>query len=107
MEKARKAILCFSALIENKMDEAKKHLGSVEDDKYNLAKLHLWAGDEEKALAMSEEALKPGEKRVLPLLARIEILHATGKEEETRKAFELLQGKISSIVLITRSKSRR
>jgi peroxiredoxin len=40
---------------------------------------------------MSEEALKPGDNRVLPLLARIEILHAAGKEEQTRKAFELLK----------------
>ena len=91
LEKAREAIVCFSALLENKLDEAKKHLGAVEDDKYNLAKLHLRAGDEEKALKMSEEALKPGDNRVLPLLARIEILHATGKEEQTRKAFELLK----------------
>ena len=34
VEKAREAIVCFSALLENKLDEAKKHLGAVEDDKY-------------------------------------------------------------------------
>ena len=32
VEKAREAIVCFSALLENKLDEAKKHLGAVEDD---------------------------------------------------------------------------
>ena len=91
VEKAQKAVSCFVALLENKLEEAKSHLGAVEDDKYNLAKLHLRAGDEEKALSMSEEAVKSGEKRVLPLLARIEILHAAGKDEETRDAFKLLQ----------------
>lgn len=91
IEKAQQAVSCFVALLENKLEEAKSHLGAVEDDKYNLAKLHLRAGDEEKALSMSEEAVKSGEKRVLPLLARIEILHAAGKDEETRDAFKLLQ----------------
>lgn len=91
VEKAGKAMSCFIALLENNHEEARKHLGSVEDDKYGLARLHLRAGDQEKALSLSEEAVKSGEKRVLPLLARIEILHAAGQEDETRKAFDLLK----------------
>ena len=91
VEKAQNAILCFTALLDNKLEDAKTHLGAVEDDKYNLAKLHLRAGDHDKALSMSKEAVKSDENRVLPLLARIEILHAAGKEKETREAFNLLQ----------------
>lgn len=90
VEKARQALSCFVALLENNSEEAKKHLGAVQGDKYTLARLHLRAGDQEKALSLSEEAVKSGEKRVLPLLARIEILHATDKKEEVKKAFDLL-----------------
>lgn len=91
LQKARDAMICFIAILEGNKEEAKKHLGAVQGDKYTLARLHLRVGDHEKALSVSEEAVKSGNKQVLPLLARIEILHALDKKEETKKAFELLK----------------
>jgi peroxiredoxin len=91
VKKARQAMSCFVALLGNNPEEAKKHLGAVQGDKYTLARLHLRAGDQKKALSLSEEAVKSGEKRVLPLLARIEILHAINRKDEAREAFDLLK----------------
>ena len=91
LEKARNSMKCFIALLEGDHETARKNLGSVQGDKYTLARLHLRAGDQEKALSLSEEAVKRGEKQVLPLLARIEILHTLGKTEETRKTFDQLR----------------
>jgi peroxiredoxin len=91
VKKARQAMSCFVALLGNNPEEAKKHLGAVQGDKYTLARLHLRAGDQKKAPSLSEEAVKSGEKRVLPLLARIEILHAINRKDEAREAFDLLK----------------
>ncbi len=91
VERARNSMKCFIALLEEDKETARKHLGSVQADKFTLAQLHLRADDKEKALSLSEEAVKSGEKQVLPLLARIEILHTLGKTEDTRKTFEQLR----------------
>lgn len=90
VKKAHQEVSCYLALLEDNVEEAKKQIGSVQRENYALARLYLRLGDEEKALSMSAEAVEKGEKEVLPLLARIEILHALGKTEETRKAFEQL-----------------
>ncbi len=90
VKKARNAMSCYLALLEDNIEEAKKHIGSVQGEKYALARLHLRLGDEEKALTLSQEAVDRATKMVLPLLARIEILHALDKMEETKKAFEKL-----------------
>ena len=91
VEKARNSMRCFIALLEDDKETARKHIGSVHGDKFTLARLHLQAGDDEKALTLSEEAVKNGEKQVLPLLVRIEILHTLGKVEEARKTFDQLK----------------
>jgi len=90
VKKAHQEVSCLLALLMGDLDEAKKHLGSVQGQQYALARLHLRVGDQEKALSLSAEAVKKGEKLVLPLLARIEILHGSGKADETKKAFEKL-----------------
>jgi peroxiredoxin len=91
LQKARNAMSCFLALLEDNKEEAKAHIGAVQGDNYYLARLHLQLGDHEKALTMSKEAVDSAEKQVLPLLARIEILHALDKKEETIEAFERLK----------------
>jgi peroxiredoxin len=91
LQKARNAMSCFLALLEDNKEEAKAHIGAVQGDNYYLARLHLQLGDHEKALTMSKEAVDSAEKQVLPLLARIEILHALDKKEETMEAFERLK----------------
>lgn len=90
VEKVRDEVRCYIALLERDLDEAKKYADSVQAEKYALARLNLQLEDHEKALSLSKEAVDQGEKLVLPLLARIEILHALDKHDEARAAFEEL-----------------
>ena len=90
IEKTRKELAFYLALLDNNIDEAKNLIGEVRREKYDLAGLHLRLGDEEKALTLSREAVDKDKGMVLPLLARIEILHALGRMEDTKAAFEAL-----------------
>ena len=53
----------------------------------------LWqrAGNEEKAIELAEEAVKSGKNEVHPLATQVALLHAAGKTEEAKTAFETLR----------------
>lgn len=59
--------------------------------KPRLAQLYLKLGDNDKAAAKIEEAVKEASGQVLPLAHKVEILFAVGKREEAGKAFEELR----------------
>lgn len=88
VKKAQDAIAFYQALLRDDQEAAKKLIGQVQRDKHALSRLHLQVGDEDKALSMSKEEVEKNSKLVLPHLARIEILHQLGREDEVRKAFE-------------------
>ena len=90
VEKARDELRTYIALLEGNNEEAKKHIGTVQREKHALARLHLRLGDHEKALALSAEAIEKADQQVVPLLARIEILHELDKCEEAKEVFEKL-----------------
>ncbi|MCB1236534.1 MAG: redoxin domain-containing protein [Verrucomicrobiae bacterium] len=55
------------------------------------ARLFLRAGELKKAEEKAGAAVKAGAGEVLPLAAQVEILHAAGKKDEARKAFDALR----------------
>ena len=60
-------------------------------EKTRHAGLWMRAGNHEKAAATAAEGVKAGKNQVLPLAVQVEILYATGKKPEARKAFEQLR----------------
>ena len=72
-------------------DAALKALKESSRPKWAKALRYLHHGDLENANKFSEEAVTKSTRQTLPLAARIEILHAQGKTEETRKCFQQLR----------------
>lgn len=73
-------------------EDAREQLGKTKDIvKHRLALLWHRAGDAEKALSVSAEAVKAAPGQVLPLAARVEILHANDKTDEAREVFATLR----------------
>ncbi|WP_165788852.1 redoxin domain-containing protein [Rubritalea profundi] len=81
-------------------EESLKALKQSARPKWAKALRYLHHGDLETANKLSEEAVTKSTHQTLPLAARIEILHAQGKTEETRSSFEQLR-KISSQIDLT------
>jgi peroxiredoxin len=60
--------------------------------KPHLARAYVQAGDNQKAEKLAREAADAGKNEVYPLATLIEVLHAAGKEDEAKQAFERLRG---------------
>ncbi|MAS94652.1 MAG: alkyl hydroperoxide reductase [Verrucomicrobiales bacterium] len=87
-------LLVYQALSQTppNLDAAKKVLPDLKDiAKARHAMLWHRAGDNAKAIELAESAVKSGEGEVLPLATQVSILHAAGKKEEAKKAFETLR----------------
>jgi peroxiredoxin len=102
LEKAKSGLEAYLAILNNDLPKAREKFGDIKRDKYALALIRLRLGDNEEALKLSEEAInKKATGQVLPLAARIEVLHGSGKTEEARATFEELSQISSSIDLST------
>ncbi len=81
-------------------EAAAKALEKSQRPNYAQALQYLALGDKEKADSLSKAAVEQGGGQTLPLAARIEILHALGKDDDARASFEQLR-KISSQITLT------
>ncbi|MFT5905516.1 MAG: peroxiredoxin [Cryomorphaceae bacterium] len=98
LKKAKSGLQTYLAILNKDLTKAREKFGDIKREKYALALLRLRLGDSEEALKLSEAAITTKTAgQVLPLAARIEVLHGLGKSEEARKAFEELR-KISSSI---------
>lgn len=73
------------------LERGEADFGAIRRSKAALALLHLRAGDQEKALQLSKEAVDAAPKQALPLAARVEVLHACGRSDEAREVFGMLK----------------
>jgi len=80
------------ALAEGKKDEAKSFLAKASDIRGDRKALMLFrVGDAEAALKSAAAAVKSGAEQARPLAVQAYLLHAAGKKDEAKKAFEKLQ----------------
>lgn len=94
LENPVKELQVYAALTQDSPDKAAAL--KILPDLKNLAKSRhamLWqrAGNSEKAISEAKSAVSSAPGQVLPLITQIKILHANGKKEEAKAAFESLQ----------------
>jgi peroxiredoxin len=90
-EKAISELQVYSALAAKK-DVTKEMLESVKDlPKEALARVHLRAGDKEKAERYAKEASNSSTNQVQPLANYVEILWRVGKTNDAEKVFQQLR----------------
>ena len=80
------------ALAEGKKDEAKSFLAKASDIRGDRKALMLFrVGDAEAALKSAAAAVKSGAEQARPLAVQAYLLHAAGKKDEAKKAFQKKQ----------------
>lgn len=90
-EKAIDELKVYSALAAKK-EVTKEMLESVKDlPKDHLARIHLRAGDKEKAERYAKEASNSATNQVQPLANYVDILWRLGKTNDAEKAFQQLR----------------
>lgn len=97
MKKTKSGLETYLYILNNDIAKAREKFKDIKRDRHSLALLRLRLGDKEDALKLVNEDAKNTTGQVLPLAARIEVLHALGKTEEARSAFEELR-KIGSVI---------
>ena len=87
------------ATLDQQSEQALAALGKSSRPKHALALQYLALDDREKAEKLSREALEKRPRSTLPLAARIEVLHALGKDEDARATFTRLREVSSRVEL--------
>lgn len=96
LETAIRMIRCFAALNLPEPDfaTAKNHLSGIKFNDLEKA-LQAWLytriGDHAKSVKLAEEAVNSAKNQVHPLAVQVHALHAAGKKDESRVAFDVLR----------------
>jgi len=91
LQELRAELDVYTAVLEERGDDARAGIGAVRLQKPALARLHLRLGQKDEALRLSKEAVDGAAGQTLPLAARVEILHRCGELEAAREAFAKLR----------------
>ncbi len=91
VKKVQAELKAYDAMLDPDAEKPKELSKDIKRTPYALARLHWQIGAKDKALEVSKKAVDDSPKQVLPLAARIEILHGTGLAEKAKEAFTELQ----------------
>ena len=88
----------YLALLEDRPEEARRHLGKTRGlPADQRARIHLALGEEEKAVEIIGKAVESSPGQVRVHAAAVEILHRAGRDEEAREMFGRLQDTASHL----------